>query len=300
MVPTSKQPLQLIKAYNDYEFLNSPVARPIRILAEMIEPAERLRKHKVRNTVVIFGSARVVSPQIARQNFLQVKKKIQGRKNLPPHLRLAYEKAKRALIMSRYYADAVELSRRLTLWFKQIWHRDPTDINKHFLVCSGGGPGIMEAANLGAHKAKWKSIGLNISLPLEQAPNRYQSPDLAFEFHYFFIRKFWFFYLAKALIIFPGGFGTLDEMFELLTLMQTKKSVKYMPIILYGSEYWNKLINFQEMKKWGTIQPRDLNLFKMFDDVDSAFRYLKKELTKHYLQKRPPRPTKNNIHEVIK
>ena len=289
----------LVKAYNNYDFLNSPAARPVRILSEMIEPAERLRKHKVRNTVVFFGSARLLSPKTAHQNLLRIEKKVKGRKNLSHSLKLAYEKAQRDVTMSRYYADAVELSRRLTLWFKEIWHRDPKDIKKHFLICSGGGPGIMEAASLGAHKAKWKSIGLNISLPLEQEPNPYQSRDLAFEFHYFFIRKFWFFYLAKALIIFPGGFGTLDEMFELLTLIQTEKSKKYMPIVLYGSNYWDRLINFKEMKKWGMIHPRDLNLFRKFDDVDSAFNYLKEELTKYYLQKRRLR-AKSNGHEVVK
>jgi uncharacterized protein (TIGR00730 family) len=167
----------------------------------------------------------------------------------------------------------------LTLWFKEPQNRD-----KNFVVCSGGGPGMMEAANRGATKAKGKSMGLNISLPHEQTPNPFQSKEISFEFHYFFIRKFWFFYLAKALVVFPGGFGTLDELFEILTLIQTQKSKKYMPVILYGSDFWKELINFDVMLKWGVISRDDLSLFKMFDDVDSAFKYLKGELSKHYLQ----------------
>lgn len=299
MSKTKKQKSWLTKAYNNYHFLNSPGGRTIRILSEMLEPAERLRRHKVRNTVVFFGSARTLPVSQARENLKKIEAKIKGTQHPSSSLRQAYTETKRGLAMARYYKDATELSRRLSLWFKEIWHRDPKDINKHFLVCSGGGPGIMEAANLGANKAKWKSVGLNISLPMEQAPNRYQSRDLAFEFHYFFIRKFWFFYLAKAMIIFPGGFGTLDEMFELLTLIQTKKTTKYTPIVLYGSEYWDDLINFDAMKKWGMIHPQDLRLFKKFDNVDEAFNYLKQELQKHYLNKTPSKK-KNGIHDVVK
>ncbi|MCA9404500.1 MAG: LOG family protein, partial [Candidatus Omnitrophica bacterium] len=149
---------------------------------------------------------------------------------------------------------------------------------------TGGGPGIMEAANRGAKKAKGESVGLNISLPLEQDPNPYQTRDISFEFHYFFIRKFWFFYLSKAMIVFPGGFGTLDELFELLTLVQTEKTRKYMPIVLYGKDYWNEVVNFQALAHWGMVSPQDLKLFKICDDVDSAFNYLQAELKKHHLQ----------------
>jgi hypothetical protein len=161
------------------------------------------------------------------------------------------------------------------------------DQRKRFLICSGGGGGIMEAANLGAGKAGGTSIGLNISLPMEQLPNRYQTRELSFEFHYFFIRKFWFFYLAKALVAFPGGFGTMDELFELLTLVQTRKTKKYMPIVIYGKEYWNRILNFDALVETGTISEKDLQIFRFFDDVDSAFEYLKEELTKHYVRRTP-------------
>jgi uncharacterized protein (TIGR00730 family) len=181
--------------------------------------------------------------------------------------------------MSHYYEDAIRLSEKLTRWSLGI-----RDRRRRFLICSGGGGGIMEAANRGARKAGGTSIGLNISLPMEQTPNRYQSRDLSFEFHYFFIRKFWFFYLAKALVAFPGGFGTMDELFELLTLVQTKKTRKYMPIILYGKEYWHRVLNFDALVEAGTIEAEDLKIFRYFDDVDVTFEYLKDELTKHYVR----------------
>ena len=147
----------------------------------------------------------------------------------------------------------------------------------------------MEAANRGVRNAGGRSVGLNISLPFEQDPNPYQSQELAFEFHYFFMRKFWFVYLAKALVVFPGGFGTMDEMFELLTLVQTQKTRKYMPILLYGSEFWKDVINLDALAKWGVISPGDLNLFQFSDDVDDAFRYLKTELTELYLKDKDKR-----------
>ena len=152
-----------------------------------------------------------------------------------------------------------------------------------FNVITGGGPGVMEAANLGAERAGGRSVGLNISLPLEQDPNPYQCQELSFEFHYFFIRKFWFVYLAKALIVFPGGFGTLDELFELLTLIQTRKSRKVMPVVLYGTEYWDRVLNFESMIEWDTIARSDNELFKTYDDVDEALEYLKEQISSHYL-----------------
>jgi uncharacterized protein (TIGR00730 family) len=188
--------------------------------------------------------------------------------------------------MARYYEDAVSLSAKLTRWFMSF-----DSDRQHFRICTGGGPGIMEAANRGAKKVGGQSVGLNISLPMEQEPNPFQSQELAFEFHYFFIRKFWFFYLAKALIVFPGGFGTLDEFFELLTIIQTGKSHKYMPVILYGSEYWDEVMNIEAMAKWGTISKSDLKLFKKFDDIDKAFDYLKAELTAHYVNDEKYWPT---------
>ncbi|MBU3915850.1 TIGR00730 family Rossman fold protein, partial [bacterium] len=176
---------------------------------------------------------------------------------------------------------SVELSRKLTEWSMGIAEK-----KKWFYICSGGGPGMMEASNLGASKAGGKSIGLNISLPFEQAPNPYQTPDISFVFHYFFIRKFWFAYLAKGLVVFPGGFGTMDELFELLTLIQTKKIEKKIPIVLFGKEFWNDFLNFEALIKWGVISENDLKLFKIIDDVDEAFEYMKDTLTKEYLSQR--------------
>ncbi|MFH1878272.1 MAG: LOG family protein [Candidatus Omnitrophota bacterium] len=273
-----KKPGWIVKAYNNYEFLNSPQARTIRVLTELIEPAARFRRYKVKDTVVFFGSARALPREIAAKKLKAVEDKIRSAGTVSPELTLDYDHAARDFKMSRYYEDAVTLSQKLTNWFNKI-----KATKKHFMICSGGGPGIMEAANKGAHLSGGVSVGLNISLPLEQWPNEYQTKELACEFHYFFIRKFWFFYLAKALVIFPGGYGTFDEFFELLTLMQTKKTKKIMPVVLYGSEYWNSLINFETMVKWGMINREDLDLFKMVDDVDSAYKYLKETLTKLYL-----------------
>ena len=270
----------LTKAYKNKDFLNSPSARLIRILSEMIEPAARFRKYGVKDTVVFFGSARILPRSTASHNLKRIKAG-------SPKFKQQYEQAKRDLAMSRYYEDARLLAEKLTRFFKGLRKK-----GKNFMVCSGGGPGIMAAGNQGAKMAGGKSIGLNISIPMEQYPNPYQTRDLAFEFHYFFIRKFWFFYLAKALVVFPGGFGTMDELFELLTLAQTGKHKKPLPVILFGRDYWERVINFKEMYKWGTISKEDLKLFKVFDDVDQAFDYLKKQLTKYYLNKnRDRKPT---------
>ncbi|MBZ0166956.1 MAG: TIGR00730 family Rossman fold protein [Candidatus Omnitrophica bacterium] len=280
-MPAGKKKLNtgFIKAYNNYEFLNSPAARTIRILTEMIEPRERLRQKHIHNTVVFFGSARTLPRADARRNFREAEKQFKAAARPTASLKKKLVAAEGDLVMSRFYEDAVELAEKLTIWFK-----DPTFKRRRFLVCTGGGPGIMEAANRGAKKAKGESIGLNISLPLEQNPNPYQTKDISCEFHYFFIRKFWFFYLAKAMIVFPGGFGTLDELFELLTLVQTEKTRKYMPIVLYGKDYWNEVVNFQALVHWGMISQEDLKLFKICDDVDSAFAYLQAEIQKHHLR----------------
>ena len=268
----------LLKAYNNPDFLNSPAARTVRVMTEMVEPADRFRRHNVWNTVVFFGSARTLPKRDAARKLKESKDRYK-RKSSSKKLRAEFEQAERDLIMARYYEEAAQLSARLTEWF------DNTDTqNRRFLVCTGGGPGIMEAANRGARKAGGQSVGLNISLPFEQYPNLYQTRDLSFEFHYFFIRKFWFFYLAKALVVFPGGYGTLDEFFELLTLIQTGKSKKHMPVVLYGADYWDKIINIEEMARWGVIDPADLKLFKTCNNVDDAFEYLKKELTKHHIK----------------
>ena len=232
-------------AYQNQEFLKHADARPLRIISEYLEPLTHFRNHKVRDTVVFFGSAR-----------------------------LSEEGP-----MGRYYNAARELARLITEWGASI----DGGANR-LVITSGGGPGIMEAANRGASEAGGKSIGLNIGLPFEQFPNPYITPELSFEFHYFFMRKFWFAYLAKALVVFPGGFGTMDELFELLTLVQTKKLTKKIFILLYGSEFWKEVINFDALVRHGMIAADDLNLFQFADDVDTAFQELEAGLTRYYLQ----------------
>ncbi|MDP2653972.1 MAG: LOG family protein [Candidatus Omnitrophota bacterium] len=277
----SPSPSKFQKSYENVNFLKSAQARLIRVLCEMIEPEARFRQHKIRDTVVMFGSARTLPKEIAQQKLKQVEALAAERRNPSAEIKQQVEDAKSAVKLSRYYDDAVKLAEKITRW-----SNDLADPCYRFIVCSGGGPGIMEAANRGAHQAGGPTIGLNISLPFEQVPNPYQTRDISFEFHYFFIRKFWFFYMAKALIVFPGGFGTLDEFFELLTIVQTKKSKKYMPIVLYGKDYWNDILDFQAMQRWGVISKEDLDLFRVFDDVDSAFKYLTEELTRLYLKKK--------------
>ncbi len=266
------------KAYKNVEFLNSPDARTVRILSEFLEPARRFRREGIRDTIVFFGSARVKSRSDALRELRLVRGLMKNasatkRRKLEPRLR----SAENDFEMSRYYEECVELAAMLTRWAKKINH------HQRFVVCSGGGPGIMEAANKGARLAKGKTIGLNISLPFEQYPNRYISPELNFEFHYFFMRKLWFVYLGKALIAFPGGFGTLDELMEVLTLLQTAKVHKKMTVVMYGSSYWKKVINFDELVARGMIGSDDLKLFRFVDTPEDAFEYLKKELTKNYL-----------------
>ena len=267
------------KAYKNLEFLNSSDARIIRILAEFLEPLQRFKKQKVYDTIVFFGSARTKNPDDANKELESVMNRISKADNKDdPDLMAELDHAKNQVFLSRYYQDAVDLARRMTEWSKSL------DSVHRFVVCSGGGPGMMEAANKGALEAGGMSIGLNISLPMEQGSNPYITPDLNFEFHYFFMRKFWFVYLAKALIIFPGGFGTLDELFEVLTLIQTEKVLKRLPIVIYGSEYWKQIINLDNMVKYGVISRQDLDLIQFCDTVDEAFEYLKGELTKLYLE----------------
>jgi len=236
-------------AYLNENFLNSPDARALRILAEFLEPLAHFRREKIRDTVVFFGSARISE-------------------NSP---------------LAKYYADARTLASMLTEWANQF-----TNNTYRFVVCSGGGPGIMEAANRGAYDAKGKTVGLNIGLPFEQFPNPYITPELSFEFHYFFMRKFWFAYLAKALVVFPGGFGTMDELMEVLTLTQTQKLTKKMSIVLYGSQYWKEVINFDALVKYGTISAEDLKLFQYADDPQTAFEILKPGLETYAAQADSP------------
>lgn len=261
-----------VKAYNNLEFLNSADARTVRILSELYEPQSRFEKNKIRDTVVFFGSARILSRKDALKYLSKTKK---------DKSRLSKEKidhAQKLLEMSRFYEDAVELARRLTLWSMSL----PVD-EKRFIVCSGGGPGIMEAANKGAYLAKGDSIGLNISIPFEQFVNKYVNPKLAFEFHYFFMRKYWFAFLAKALIVFPGGFGTLDEMMEVITLIQTGKLSKPLKVIVYGESYWREIMNFDALIEHGMISKEDLKIFDFCSTVDEALEKITTHFKKNYL-----------------
>src|ERR1700685_1752980 len=226
-------------AYLNETFLESPDARGLRILSEYLEPLSHFRDENIQDTIVFFGSARISE---------------EGP-------------------LGRYYNDARTLARLVTEWSSKL-----ESASHRFVICSGGGPGIMEAANRGAADAGGKTIGLNIGLPFEQMPNPFITPELSFEFHYFFMRKFWFAYLAKALVVFPGGFGTLDELTEILTLAQTQKLEKKMTVILYGSAYWKEIVNFDALVKYGTISAADLELFHFADTPDAAMRILQEAL----------------------
>ncbi|MBK8983088.1 MAG: TIGR00730 family Rossman fold protein [Ignavibacteria bacterium] len=271
------------KAYHDLDFLNSPQARDIRILTEYKEPLERFRNQKIFNTVVFFGSARTLPRKTALKNLKEIKTKIKndGKNSgkISTLLKRELKSAETNLMMSKYYEDTVVLAQMMTEWAMSLGKPHK------YVVCSGGGPGIMEAANKGAMKAKGLSIGLNISLPFEQYPNPYITPELNFEFHYFFMRKFWFAYPAKALVIMPGGFGTLDELMEILTLLQTKKLRKKITVVVYGKEFWDKVINLEMFAELNVISPEDLKLFKFVNTPKEAFDYLTKELTKNYVNK---------------
>ncbi|MEO7270525.1 MAG: TIGR00730 family Rossman fold protein [Vicinamibacterales bacterium] len=262
-------------AYLDQDFLDSTDARPLRILAEYMDPMRRFKQENIQDTVVFFGSARVHS----RDDAESALRKLRASKNKRTAVHLAaLKRSRKAVDWSRYYEDARTLAHKLTEWSLSL------EENRHrFVVCSGGGPGIMEAANRGAHEAGGRSIGLNIRLPFEQGVNKYVPDQLHFEFHYFFMRKFWFAYLAKALVIFPGGFGTLDEMFEILTLAQTRKLSKKLLVILYGSEYWNEVFDVRPLVEWGAVDEKDLDLMCRVDSPDDAFEELKKFLTAHHM-----------------
>jgi uncharacterized protein (TIGR00730 family) len=285
--PLSKAPL----AYENPAFLNGADGRLIRIMAEYLEPLARFRREQIQDTVVFFGSARFRGREEA-DHALELLENTGSTEPAPSHEQpasipeivegtatdLQRKRAVAAVEMARYYEDARRLSHMLTTWAKQIPSR-----RHRFVVTSGGGPGIMEAANRGAYEAGGKTIGLNILLPFEQAPNPYITPSLNFEFHYFFMRKLWFAYLSKALVVFPGGFGTLDEMFEILTLTQTQKLAKKITVVIYGSDYWKKVFNLQVLVDTGAISPKDIELFQFADTPEQAFEMLRKGLTENYL-----------------
>ncbi|MEM9801570.1 MAG: TIGR00730 family Rossman fold protein [Planctomycetota bacterium] len=268
----SESRYRAVKAYENLPWIHSRTARPLRILAEYLEPEARFEEMGIEDTIVVFGSARLLPRDVAEAALAE------ARANGGD-----VEKAERDLHMSRYYEAARELSYRLTEWSKGLG-----DGRQQFVICSGGGPGIMEAANRGASEAKGLNVGLNISLPFEQNDNPHITRRLSLEFHYFFMRKFWFTYLAKAIVVMPGGFGTLDEFMEVVTLVQTLKIKKPLPIVLFGDEFWSKVIDFQTLIDFGTISPEDIDLFFRTDSVDEAFEYVTTKLVEDGLPEPGP------------
>jgi uncharacterized protein (TIGR00730 family) len=255
------------KAYQDRRFLESKEARALRIMAEYLEPQARFRRYGVQDTIVFMGSARLHSAEAAQSMLAEAERTGEG-----------LERARSAVALSAYYEAARELAHRLTQWSKKLDREE-----RRFVICTGGGPGIMEAANRGASEAKGLNVGLTISIPNDEFDNPYVSRELHMHFHYFFMRKFWFVYLAKAVVLFPGGYGTLDEMFEILTLVQTGKMKKRMPIVLFGAKFWDEVVNFDALVRHGTISPGDVNLFHRTDSVDEAYDIISRGLTENAL-----------------
>ncbi|HMK67782.1 MAG TPA: LOG family protein [Stellaceae bacterium] len=253
------------KAFHNTRFLESRDARAIRILSEYLEPLSRFERSDVQDTIVFMGSARLKARDAAEAALAAAELSGTG-----------VAEARIALELSAYYEAARELAHKLTEWSKRIGEK-----GRRFLVCTGGGPGIMEAANRGASEAKGLNVGLTISIPNEEFDNPYVSRELHVHFHYFFMRKFWFVYLAKAVVLFPGGFGTLDELFEILTLVQTGKMRKRMPIVLFGTKFWEEIVDFDALVRYGTISPGDVDLFHRTDSVDEAYRLITQGLVDH-------------------
>jgi uncharacterized protein (TIGR00730 family) len=272
-----RQQKEIEPPYRDPLFMESLPARPVRITTEYIDPLERLRHENVGDTIVMFGSARILSRDHALARIHKLRK--EKRRHATLEYRAALRNAKSAVEMSRYYEEARELARRITSWSMSLG-----DHPRRFVICSGGGPGIMEAANRGAAEAGGKSMGLSIELPHEQRPNDYISPELSFMFHYFFMRKLWFAQLAKALIVFPGGFGTMDELWEMLTLSQTGKLGRRNLILIYGRQYWDRVLDWKHMLRCGTINKQEYNLLEFADTVDQAFDRVRDGLEKHHLE----------------
>ena len=262
-----KQSHRQPKAYQNPRFLESKDARALRILSEYLEPLSRFKRYGVQDTVVFMGSARLSSREAAEAALAEAERAGSG-----------VAAARTQLELSHYYEAARELAHRLTDWSKNLDHEE-----RRFVVCTGGGPGIMEAANRGASEAKGLNVGLTISIPNDEFDNPFVSRELHVHFHYFFMRKFWFVYLAKAVVLFPGGFGTLDELFEILTLVQTRKMKKRMPIVLFGAKFWNEVVNFDALVKYGTISPGDLELFHRTDSIDEAYDIVTRGLTEYAL-----------------
>ena len=255
-----KKNIKKNRFYYDTDFLSGASGRSVRILSEYYGPLDRIKKNNINNTIVFFGSARLKSKEQALQD-LELAKTNQDDTNI--------KSLETDLKMSRYYEEARQLAGKYSSWSKSL-----NAENQEYIICSGGGPGIMEAANRGAAEAGVKNIGLTISLPFEDSGNDWISEGLNLKFHYFFMRKFWFLYHAKAIVVWPGGFGTLDELMEVLTLIQTKKIMKRLPIVLYGKEFWEKVVNWDYLVEIGTIDKEDLDLLYFTDDVDNAFDYV--------------------------
>jgi uncharacterized protein (TIGR00730 family) len=301
-------------AYENPEFLNSADGRLVRILSEYLEPTARFRRERIQDTVVFFGSARFIGLDAANAELRLLENtgseelapadeqpasviaslNATGEAPTPVASDLQRSRALAAVEMARYYEDARELGGMVAKWANSLPGR-----RHRFVVTSGGGPGIMEAANRGAFEAGCKTIGLNIKLPFEQRPNPWITPELNFEFHYFFMRKYWFAYLAKALVVFPGGFGTLDEMFELLTLAQTKKLAKQITVVIYGSDYWKTIINLEAMAEKGAISVKDLDLFQFADTPQQAFEIIKNGLTKYHLDTPYEQQQQQRYREIL-
>ncbi len=294
-------------AYENPSFLNGPDGRLIRIVAEYMEPLARFRREHIQDTVVFFGSARFRGKEEAAHELelldntgSRTPAPSEEQPASPPEIaagkasELQRKRAVAAVAMARYYEDARRLAQMLTRWASKIPSR-----RHRFVVTSGGGPGIMEAANRGAHEVGGKTIGMNIRLPFEQAPNPYITPSLNFEFHYFFMRKLWFAYLAKALVVFPGGFGTLDEMFEILTLAQTRKLAKKITVVVYGSDYWKKVFNLDCLVDTGAISPKDIELFQYADSPEEAFELLRTGLTENYLIPEANAAAEQAFHDLL-
>lgn len=268
------------KAYDNNDFIHSRDGRIFRMIAEYMYPEQDLRKKGVKGTIVFYGSARILSREKYNTKLAELKKEIDNATHTKQMtLQAKINSLKLNEDMTKYYEDGLKLSQMLSKWLKE----NPNTKGIH--IASGGGGGMMEAANRGAHNEKAHSIGFNISLPFEQNPNHFISPDFNYEFHYFFMRKFWFVYLAKAIVTMPGGFGTLDEIMEILTLKQTYKVTKPLPIVLYGADFWNNAINLNYLVKKGLISEKDLSLFKICDTPKEAFDFITYELEKYHTKR---------------
>jgi uncharacterized protein (TIGR00730 family) len=274
-VKLKAQPLPHV-AYEDHKFMESLAARPLRIIAEYLDPLTRLRRQNIGDTIVMFGSARIQSHEKALAHLNRIKRDARGRRSA--EWRMKITGAESLLEMSRYYEEARGLAHKITTWAMTLGNQP-----RRFVICSGGGPGIMEAANRGAAEAGGPSVGLSIQLPHEQSSNPYITRDLNFYFHYFFMRKLWFAQMAKALIVFPGGFGTMDELWEMLTLLQTGKLSSHHLILIYGRSYWDKVVNWKHMVRTGVIDSKDYERLRFADSVDEAFNLIRGELEEHHL-----------------